>query len=341
MLLETFANGENITVLVDEKLGGTIMQLDKDLYNNNQKETRRHQSLNEMVGKADTFVDKNVNIEDDFLNIDYVDLWNITSNTNAAIVKKVFISIFFAFETLDATAEKIGTSTTSVIRFCRKLGFSGYKPFQEKVKLEFRYRFSLPEKLKATTEKDNGRHDLPDCAENAIRNIEQTFSGISPKLLAKAQEQIKNADRVFCFGLKESFALSHYAYTRFMTIRNGVFMLSAGQSGEIESVLNLKKGDVCIFFLFHRYTKQSPQVLELVKKQGATVILITSSPYDTVEKHADILIPCFIDINGIKNSAAAPVCIIDFLCNAVVSSDPQKSLGHMKKSEELFKEFTL
>ena len=68
-----FANGENITVLVDEKLGGTIMQLDKDLYNNNHKETRRHQSLNEMVDKADTFVDKNINIEDDFLRRSDVD----------------------------------------------------------------------------------------------------------------------------------------------------------------------------------------------------------------------------------------------------------------------------
>ena len=36
--------------------------------------------------------------EDDFLNIDYMDLWNIASNTNSSIVKKVFISIFFAFE---------------------------------------------------------------------------------------------------------------------------------------------------------------------------------------------------------------------------------------------------
>lgn len=68
-----FVNGENVIVSVDEKLGDTIMQLDKDLYNNNQKETRRHQSLNEMVDKAGTFVDKNVNIEDDFLRRSDVD----------------------------------------------------------------------------------------------------------------------------------------------------------------------------------------------------------------------------------------------------------------------------
>lgn len=69
----SFVNGENVIVSVDEKLGGAIMQLDKDLYNNNQKETRRHQSLNEMFDKSYTFVDKNVNIEDDFFRQNDVD----------------------------------------------------------------------------------------------------------------------------------------------------------------------------------------------------------------------------------------------------------------------------
>ena len=56
-----------------EELGKTIRQLDRDLYNNNQKETRRHQSLNEMFDKSDTFVDKNVDIENDFLRRNDVD----------------------------------------------------------------------------------------------------------------------------------------------------------------------------------------------------------------------------------------------------------------------------
>ena len=52
-----FANGENVIVLVDEKLGDTIMQLDKDLYNNNQKETRRHKNLSELLDKTRTTSD--------------------------------------------------------------------------------------------------------------------------------------------------------------------------------------------------------------------------------------------------------------------------------------------
>lgn len=69
----TFANGENVIVLVDEKLGSTIMQLSKDLYNNNHKETRRHQSLNEVLEKNNMLADENINIEEEFLKQNDVD----------------------------------------------------------------------------------------------------------------------------------------------------------------------------------------------------------------------------------------------------------------------------
>ncbi len=246
----------------------------------------------------------------------------------------------FAFETLDSIAERIGTSTTSVIRFCRRLGFLGYKPFQEEVRASFKYELTLPDKLERTAKTDGYDTQLSKNWRSAVNCIEQTFSSLSPSQINEAIHAIINANRVFCFGLKESFALAHYAYTRFLTVRDNVFLLTAGQSGEIESILSLGEGDACIFFLFHRYTRQSPEILKLLKKRGVTVILITSPPYDEIEANASVLLPCLVNIDGIKNSAAAPICVIDHLCNAVVVLSGEKALNHMKESEILFKEFT-
>ena len=246
----------------------------------------------------------------------------------------------FAFETLDSIAEKINISTTSVLRFCRKNGFDGYKAFQDEVRNGFKYQFTLPDKFKIATMSETSDSQFTQSAINAIACIEDTFRNLPENCIANATEEIIKAQRVFCFGLKESFALAHYAYTRFLTVRNDVYLLSAGQSNEIESILSLQKGDVCVFYLFHRYTKQSPQILKIIKKQGAKVILITSPPYDAIEKDATILLPCYVDINGIKNSSAAPVCITDCLCNSVVSKSGSKTLDYMKQSEALFKDFT-
>lgn len=246
----------------------------------------------------------------------------------------------FAFETLDSIAEKINISTTSVLRFCRKNGFDGYKAFQDEIRKSLSYKLTLPDKFKITVTEEEPSSDIPQYALNAASCIEKTFVNLSKKDFSNATEEILNARRVFCFGLKESFALAHYAYTRFLTVRSDVFILTAGLSGEIESLLSLKEGDVCIFYLFHRYTNKSLQILKALKAQGVTVILITSPPYEEIKEYASILLTCHVDINGIKNSSAAPVCITDCLCNFVVSKSGAKTLDYMKKAENLFKSFT-
>ncbi len=244
----------------------------------------------------------------------------------------------FAFDTLDIIAEKIDTSTTSVIRFCRKMGFSGYKSFQDEVRSGFKYEPDLPDKFKRTLKNNNGNKLIVQTVEKGISCVEKTFHELPEERFYHCINVLESSKRVFCFGMKESFALAHYAYTRFLTVRDNVFMLSAGYNGEIESILSLTKNDVCIFFLFHRYTKQSLKILELLKKQGVCVILITSPPYDSVKDNTDILLPCCVDAEGIKNSSLAPVCLIDCLCNVVAVACGEKTLEHMKKSENLFKE---
>lgn len=246
----------------------------------------------------------------------------------------------FAFETLDSIAEKIKLSTTSVLRFCRKNGFDGYKAFQDEVRKGYKYQFTLPDKLKIASMSEDSNSQFSQYVINAIACIENTFRNLPENSMLHAAEEIVKADRVFCFGLKESFALAHYAYTRFLTVRNDVYLSSAYQNGEIESLLSLRKGDTCVFYLFHRYTKQAPQILKAIKNQGVSVILITSPPFNEVKEDATILLPCDVDINGIKNSSASPVCITDCLCNLVVSKSGRQTLDYMKQSEILFENFT-
>jgi DNA-binding MurR/RpiR family transcriptional regulator len=125
-----------------------------------------------------------------------------------------------------------------------------------------------------------------------------------------------------------------------MSIRNDVFMLSAGSSGEIESLLSLKENDVCIFFLFHRYTRLSVKILEALKKFKIKVILITSPPSDEIEKNAQIVFDCHVNIDSLKNSYAAPITLIDCLCDSLAVKTGEKALGYMTDCETLFKDFT-
>ena len=51
-----FVTGEVSEVEVDERLGGMLLDLDRQQYNNDHKETRRHVSLNGMDYEGELFV---------------------------------------------------------------------------------------------------------------------------------------------------------------------------------------------------------------------------------------------------------------------------------------------
>ena len=243
----------------------------------------------------------------------------------------------FAFSTLEAIADSAGTSTTSVIRFCRRLGFSGYKEFQRSLQEAVRVQLDLPDKVERTIRFSVQDSLLQQVIQDGLGNVERTFQDLSPEALSGAAERISRAGRVFTYGLRESLALAHYAMTRFIPLRDRVQLLDVGYNGFWESLLDLNSRDVVIYFLFHRYTAQSRRILPLLKEQGAQVILITSPPYHALEPYADVLLPCYTETGGLKNSSMAPICLIDYLCNAVAVLDTERSMAHAKKVEDLLR----
>lgn len=240
----------------------------------------------------------------------------------------------FAFSTLDSLASEIGTSTTSVIRFCRKVGFTGYKGFQEALRSEIMCQPSLPVKFERAMSEFNGNDLLAQTIQQNIHCLEKTFIEMSASVLDDAVSRICSARRVFTFGLKESVALSHYAFTRFMTVRKDVFMLNAN-NGCVEAIHNLSPDDICTLFLFHRYTRETIRLLPLIKKTRTQVLLITNPPYENISMYADLILPCYMDAHGIKNTSVAPICLLDYLCNAIALRQGDEAISRMRQLEEL------
>lgn len=240
----------------------------------------------------------------------------------------------FAFCTLDSIAERIDTSTTSVLRFTRRIGFKGYKDFQQAVQAQISIQPQLPDKFQRSL--DTGTNLLLQKVARDVQCIQETFAGMDEEQISRALTLVSEAKRMFTFGSRESYALAHYAYTRLLSVRPDVSVLQAA-SGQIESVLSLGEGDVCIVFLFHRYTRQTVKLLELLKQQRVSVILVTDPPYEDIAKNAEVLLPCLVDCGGIKNTAVAPVVLMDYLCDAVAAKLGDRSLEYMKNAEALFR----
>ena len=241
-----------------------------------------------------------------------------------------------AFFTLDELARQTDVSTTTVLRFCRRLDFDGFKQFQHTVRTDLKYSPDLLDKFHRTA--DNQLEDtlLAQTVQQGIRCIQQSFREMPFEMVDDAVKRIAGARRVYTFGMRESQALAAYAYSRLLTVRGDVFLYQDGYTGNVEALLSSTDADVFVVFLFHRYTRQTLRILEVLKERNVQVILITSPPVEMVARLATVLLPCQVDANGIKNSALAPICLADYLCNAVAMVNAEATLQRIRQSEELF-----
>lgn len=243
----------------------------------------------------------------------------------------------FAFMTLERAAAETGVSTTTVLRFCRRLNFLGYKDFQEALRQDMKRQPNLPEKYRRTVAQNTDAL-LEKTVRMDMQCLQETFQEIPGTALAKTLEQIHTANRVYTFGMKESFALAHYLYTRLLSVRKDVYLLNAGGTTDVGQVAGITKQDVCIVFAFHRYSQQTLRLLPMLQRQGAAVIVITSEPMGEVAPYATVLLLCRVDAGGIKNTAVAPICLADYLCNAVAVLRGVEALEHMRQLEMLYRE---
>jgi DNA-binding MurR/RpiR family transcriptional regulator len=141
----------------------------------------------------------------------------------------------FLYCTLDEIAETIGVSTTSVLRFCRKLDFDGFRAFQSQVRDENHHFPSLTDKYNRTAQ--NSEDALWEKSlGNTLSCIKKTFRELNHDTLKFTISSLLGARKVFTFGMKESFALAHYAFTRLQTVRTEVYLLENIHQGQIETL---------------------------------------------------------------------------------------------------------
>lgn len=62
-----FVTGEKVEFEVSNDLSNTIVQIESEIKNSDRRETRRHQSISEVLDKSDMLIDQNINVEEEIL----------------------------------------------------------------------------------------------------------------------------------------------------------------------------------------------------------------------------------------------------------------------------------
>ena len=239
-----------------------------------------------------------------------------------------------AFCTLEELAEKVNVSTTTIIRFARALGYSGFSDMQNDVRREVQNKSTLPERLDTIM----AMHDN-DLLQNAfamdLENIRATLSSLRTEDIEYSVELVKNARNIYILGMRSSFALAHYLTSRLGEIKKNVHFIQSTGLVYPEEIVGAEKGDVCIAYVFPRYSKTAMNILAWMRSRGVRIILITSMNDTPIKRYGDVRFNCSIKSVACKNSLTAPMCLTNYLVAEFARSNYDEAHEVLSRTEEI------
>ncbi|MDA8410796.1 MAG: MurR/RpiR family transcriptional regulator [Treponema sp.] len=188
---------------------------------------------------------------------------------------------------IEELAERIGVSESTLFRFVRKLGYSGYQQFRIALATE------------AIAPRDTW-YDSPEAAldeksaasvvfRTSIAALEATLAGLDPAILEQAAEAMTKAPRVPILGIGGSNAVAQDAWHKL--VRTGI-ACEAPIDFHSQLMLASQCGPGCFVILFS-HTGSNTDALALAdeaKRSGARLLVVTSQKRSPLAKRADYLI---------------------------------------------------
>ncbi len=232
-------------------------------------------------------------------------------------------------------ANAAGTSTPTVLRFVARLGFGSYPEFQKQLRDEITLQASSPvhRAAQAVVKRGDGSH-FERAVSQRLSLAEWLLTSVPPSEFDEAVQLLSNSPRhvVISGGYFSRHIARLLAFQLDQIIQN-VDFADEPLGHDISKYFRLRKDSVAIVVDLRRYELQAKQISAMVKKQGATLIVITDQELSPSTELADIVLP--VPVDGIPfDSDVALLMLVECLVEAVFHEIGDKALARMALYED-------
>lgn len=200
------------------------------------------------------------------------------------------------FLTVTEMAEKVGVSDTTIINFCKDMGYDGFASMKRAV------RETIHGGVKATSEREQGEHEgyIQEILRQIQEDLQATFEDPQNiQSFAQATELMKQAKCIHAVGFWHS---ASYAKALCLELRRQQKQAQAiipDMGDYIDKVLLIEPEDVVVIYDPNLYMAALTEICVLLKKKGVPIILITDMGPCPRVTYADVLIRCRTKLGGI------------------------------------------
>ncbi|GAB6990199.1 MurR/RpiR family transcriptional regulator [Paenibacillus pini] len=236
-------------------------------------------------------------------------------------------------------AQQAKTSDASVLRFCKTMGYTGYRSFIVSISASLG---SMEEETRDQYTDIQPGDELPviisNISRNNIKSIEDTLSVINKNEIARAVKMLRQSNRIAFFGIGASGLVGIDAEQKFSRINKMCHTYTDGHS-QLTAATLLEKGDVAIFISNSGNTIEILDALDIAKKNGACIIAITKYNKSGLADRANIVLsistPEVTIRSGAMGSRIAMLTVIDILFAGVASAEYKSVKKYLTKTHNI------
>ncbi len=191
--------------------------------------------------------------------------------------------------TVEQIGERSGASYATVIRFCKRLGYDGYKQFRNSLIEDLAAESDEPARATgvAIAAGDDPQRISDKIFESSVALLQQTRAVLDLDALERAVSALANAREVYFIGTGTSGLSARYAFTRF-------FRIGIRCSSETDATLTKQKvailgpGDVLFAISSSGRSAGVVEAARIARDAGAQVISLCDFAVSPLTRAADI-----------------------------------------------------
>ena len=226
--------------------------------------------------------------------------------------------------TVREIAEAANVKPNTVVRMARQVGFEGYEdfrdPFREAIRkgaADFPDRARWLQDIRKTGDLGGLYADM---VQETLRNVEDTFAGVSLDQLEAAASAIWNSRNVFVLGVG-----IHNS-----NARNFTYLASTGMvqihaiprpgSTPVDDLAWADERDVLIAITCKPFRAEVVEAVSIAKEQGMTVVGLSDTPASPILREADHAFQVSVETPQFFPSSVSVIALLETLLSFVVAA---------------------
>ena len=229
------------------------------------------------------------------------------------------------FITSTDMAKKLHVSDSSVIRFTRTLGYSGFMDFQRSIRKTYTDKINslseniiVPsERLKLSIDKLDQNNITESYFSNVLKNIKNVVTTNDIKAFEQASDTIISSHHKYILASRANSGVGDMLLLLLKHMLPNVHETSYPALNVIDHLSDITENDCLIAISFPRYSEMDLLAAQMAYVAGAKILLFTDKASSPLAQYATKLLKVSVDSNTFFNSYVSVIFACELLCSFI------------------------